>query len=75
MEIAINLPDEFLREAEVKSRIFRRSIKQQIEYWAKIGQLAEENPEIPLPFIQDMLTGREQIKAGIGTPYVFGEGE
>jgi len=75
MEIAVNLSDEFLKEAEVKSRIFRRSVGQQIEYWAKIGQLAEENPEIPLPFIQDILTGREQIKTGLGTPYIFGEGE
>ena len=40
-----------------------------------IKQIIEENPEVPLPFIQDILVGKEQIKAGQGTPYVFGEGE
>lgn len=53
----------------------KRSIAGQIEYWAKIGQMIEENPDLPLPFIQDVLIGREQIKAGQGTPYIFGEGE
>ena len=47
----------------------------QIEYWARIGRLAEENPDIPFPFILDILKGKEQIKAGLGTPYIFGEGE
>ena len=56
-------------------KVFKRSIAGQIEYWAKIGQMIEENPDLPLPFIQDILVGREQIKAGQGTPYVFGEGE
>ena len=41
----------------------------------KLGQMIEENPDLPLPFIQDILVGREQIKSGHDTPYVFGEGE
>jgi hypothetical protein len=40
-----------------------------------MGELAEENPDLPLSLIQDILLGKEQIKAGEGTPYVFGEGE
>jgi hypothetical protein len=46
-----------------------------IEYWASIGQIIEENPDLPLPFIQEILIAKEQIKAGLGTSYVFGEGE
>jgi hypothetical protein len=37
--------------------------------------MVEENPDLPLPFIQDILVGREQIRAGQGTPYLFGDGE
>jgi hypothetical protein len=37
--------------------------------------MIEENPDLPLPFIQDILVGREQIMAGQGVPYIFGEGE
>jgi len=64
-----------LKKAKTQSKVFKRSIAGQVEYWAKIGQMVEENPDLPLPFIQDILVGREQIRAGQGTPYVFGEGE
>ena len=74
MSTAVKVSDDLFEKAKIKSKIFKRSIAGQIEYWAKIGQMIEENPELPLPFIQDILVGREQIKAGQGTPYVFGEG-
>jgi len=75
MATAVKISDELVAKAKVQSKVFKRSIAGQIEYWAKIGQMVEENPDLPLPFIQDILVGREQIQAGQGTPYVFGEGE
>jgi len=75
MATAVKVSDDLFEKAKIKSKIFKRSIAGQIEYWAKIGQMIEDNPDLPLPFIQDVLIGREQIKAGQGTPYVFGEGE
>ena len=75
MSTAVKISDDLFEKARIKSKVFKRSIADQIEYWAKIGQLIEENPDIPLPFIQDILLGRKQIKAGQGTPYVFGESE
>ncbi len=75
MAKAVKVSDDLFEKAKIKSKIFKRSIAGQIEYWAKIGQMVEENPDLPLPFIQDILIGREQIKAGQGTPYIFGEGE
>ena len=75
MATAVKVSDDLFEKAKIKSKVFKRSIAGQIEYWAKIGQMVEENPDLPLPFIQDILVGREQIKAGQGTPYVFGEGE
>lgn len=75
MPTAVKVSDELVAKARIKSKVYKRSIAGQIEYWAKIGQMIEDNPELPLPFIQDILEGKEQIKAGQGTPYVFGEGE
>jgi len=74
MATAVKVSDDLFEKAKIKSKIFKRSIAGQIEYWAKIGQMIEDNPDLPLPFIQDILLGREQIKAGQGTPYRFGEG-
>ena len=75
MATAVKVSDDLFEKAKIKSKIFKRSIAGQIEYLAKIGQMIEENPDLPLLFIQDVLIGREQIKAGQGTPYIFGEGE
>lgn len=75
MPTAVKISDNLVTKARIKSKIFKRSIAGQIEYWASIGQIIEENPDLPLPFIQEILIGKEQVKAGLGTPYVFGEGE
>ena len=75
MPTAVKISDNLVTKARIKSKIFKRSIAGQIEYWASIGQIIEENPDLPLPFIQEILIGKEQVKAGLGTPYVFGDGE
>jgi hypothetical protein len=75
MGTAVKVSDDLFAKAKIKSKIFKRSIAGQIEYWAKIGQLVEENPDLPLPFIQDILVGRAQIQAGEGAPYIFGDRE
>ena len=75
MPTAVKISDELIAQARIKSKIFKRSIAGQIEYWAQIGKIIEENLDLPLPFIQDVLVGKEQIRAGLGTPYVFDEGE
>lgn len=75
MPTAVKISDELIAQARIKSKIFKRSIAGQIEYWAQIGKIVEENPDLPLPFIQDVLLGKEQMRAGLGTPYVFDEGE
>ncbi len=75
MATAVKISDELVTKAKIKSRVFKRSTAGQIEYWASIGQIIEDNPELPLPFVQEILLAKEQIKEGLGTPYIFGEGE
>lgn len=73
MSTAVKISDDLVAKAKVQSKVFKRSVAGQIEYWAKIGQIVEDNTDLPLPMIQDILIGKEQIKSGQGTPYVFGE--
>ncbi|MBW2662829.1 MAG: hypothetical protein JRD93_12760, partial [Deltaproteobacteria bacterium] len=44
MPIAVKVSDDLVIKAKIKSKIFKRSIAGQIEYWASIGQIIEENP-------------------------------
>jgi hypothetical protein len=44
----------------------------QIEHWAKIGKIAEENPDLPYEFIQKILEARQEMKTEKPMPFVFG---
>ena len=75
MSIAIKISSEIAQEARLTAKVTRRSMAGQVEYWAFIGKIAEENPDLSFLVINDILLGREQLKEGLGTPYVFGEGD
>ena len=46
MASTIKLSQEFITEARIASKACNRSLSEQIEHWAKIGKLAEENSEL-----------------------------
>ena len=75
MSIAVRISDPLFKRAKTRSRALNRSTAGQIEYWAKIGAISEENPDLPFSFIQDILIGMGQAKAGETSAYVFGEGK
>lgn len=72
MSTAIRISDKLVRKARVKSAVENRSITGQIEYWAKIGKCAEENPGLSFNLIKEILTGMEELDEGMGTEYKFG---
>lgn len=43
---AVKLSEHIVSEAKVISKALNRSVSGQIEHWAKIGRLAEENPDL-----------------------------
>ena len=75
MATAVKVSDNLFAKAKIRSKVFKRSVAGQIEYWATIGQIVDENPDLPLPLIQEILLAKEEIRSGMGTPYIFGEGE
>jgi len=75
MSTAIKISTEIANEARITAKITRRSMAGQVEYWAYIGKIAEDNPDLSFLVIKDILLGREELKAGLGTPYIFGEGD
>lgn len=75
MSTAIKISSEIADEAKLTAKVSRRSMAGQIEYWATMGKIAEDNPDLSFSVIKDILLGKEQLKEGLGTPYIFGEGE
>ncbi len=75
MPTSVKISDELAKKAKIRSKIEKRSIAGQIEYWATAGEIAEENPDLPYSFIKDILIGKEEVKNKLLTPYKFGEGD
>jgi hypothetical protein len=45
MSTTIKLSDELIAEARRYGDVYSRSAPKQIEYWSRIGKIAEENPD------------------------------
>jgi len=72
MDIAITIPDTLAKVAQQQATVSQRTLSQQIVYWTNFGKLAEDNPELPFAFLQEVLLAREEAKAGEVEPYEFG---
>jgi len=72
MSKAIKLSDGLINDAVINGKAQHRSAPKQIEYWASIGKIVDENPDLPLTFIKGVLTGIEENKAGDVSEYKFG---
>ena len=73
MAKAVKLSESIVSDAKIISKAFNRSIAGQIEYWAKIGKIVEENPDLTYEFIKDLLISKEEAKADRLEPYNFDE--
>jgi len=71
MATAIKLSDELVSDAALNGKAQHRSTPKQIEYWARIGKIADENPDLPLGFIKGILVGIEEVKVGAVSEYEF----
>ena len=72
MATTIKLSDELIKEARRYGEIYSRSVPKQIEYWSRIGKIAEANPDLSFDFIKDILIAQQEAREGETTPYRFG---
>jgi hypothetical protein len=73
MSTVVKISDELVQKAKIRSKVEKRSISGQIEYWATTGEIVEENPDLPYSFIKDILIGKEQAGNNLFSAYKFSE--
>lgn len=73
MSISMRIDETLYREASFVAKAECRSIPHQIEFWAKIGKCALDNPDLPIEFIRDLLISQQQDRA-IAEPFTFEPG-
>jgi hypothetical protein len=73
MPTAVRISDDLIKSAKKVSKVENRSLTGQIEYWAKIGQIAEENPDMSYKLIKEVLLGLQEINTGEFSDYQLNE--
>jgi hypothetical protein len=73
MPTAVRISDALIKSARKISKVENRSLTGQIEYWAKIGQIAEENPDMSYRLIKDILLGLKDLESGEFSEYQLNE--
>ena len=72
MKTTIKLDNALVEGARVYASAAHRSTPKQIEHWATIGRISEQNPELSYDFIIGLLQARAQVMAGDASEYTFG---
>jgi hypothetical protein len=55
MNMTISIDQQLYEQAQHKAETEHRSVAEQIEFWAKIGRAALDNPDLPVSFIAESL--------------------
>jgi ParD-like antitoxin of type II bacterial toxin-antitoxin system len=72
MSHPVKLADELLLQARRAASLNSRSVPKQIEYWSRIGKIAEENPDLPYGFIREVLISKQEAEDGELSEFGFG---
>lgn len=73
VSIRFNKGEEpMVRALRARARAGKRSLSEQIKYYAHLGMVAKEHPDLPLNFIEGILEGLEESRAGLVEPYLWG---
>jgi hypothetical protein len=60
MSVNVKLPEQLVNLAKQHALMQHRSVPKQIEYWSKIGKIAEENPDLPFAMIREILVADQE---------------
>lgn len=68
---SIRLDAQLIEYARAQARASIRTTPKQIEYWARIGSIALEHPEMSIKAIEDSLESLEESRAEKSQPFVY----
>jgi hypothetical protein len=69
---SIRLDRHLIEKATIMAKAFNRTPPKQIEHWAKIGEIMEDNPDLPYEFVKQAIIAKAEKEAGKLEPYDFG---
>lgn len=70
--VSIRLDKDLINRAAIIGKALDRTTPKQIEHWAKIGKIMEDNPDLPYEFVRQAVIAKAEIEAGELESYDFG---
>ena len=68
---SIRLDQELVEKATIIAKAYNRTTPKQIEHWARIGEIMEDNPELPYEFGKQAIIAQAEKDAGKLESYDF----
>lgn len=69
MSVNVKMSESLVDQAKRYAAVEHRSVPKQIEYWSRIGKIAQDNPDLPFAMIRDILIADQEEPIG---EYEFG---
>src|SRR5690554_5564975 len=69
---SIRLDQELVEKATIIAKALNRTPPKQIEHWAKIGEMMEDNPDLAYEFVRQAIIAKAEREAGKLEAYDFG---
>jgi hypothetical protein len=63
----VRIDDKLYEQAKSVSKGECRTIAGQLEFWAKIGKAALDNPDLPIEFVRELLIARAEDRKQLAT--------
>ena len=70
--VSVRLDQDLLERATIMAKALNRTTPKQIEHWAKIGEIMEDNPDLPYEFVRQAIIAKAEKEAGKLETYDFG---
>ncbi|PSU71617.1 hypothetical protein C9J22_07495 [Photobacterium phosphoreum] len=69
--VSIRIDQELFDKATIIAKALNRTAPKQIEYWAKIGEMMEDNPDLPYEFVKQAIIAKAEKESGKLESYSF----
>ena len=65
----MRIDEDLVRAARAAAKTEFRTVQGQVEFWAKVGRAALDNPDLPASFIAESLMSKAELRED-STPFV-----
>lgn len=67
--LSVRIDETLVNAARVAAKAEFRTVQGQLEYWAKVGRAALDNPDLPVSFVAESLMSMAELRED-STPFV-----